>query len=332
MAFIDEETHLEFPASELMLGDVLLNITGASIGRSAIADAEVVGGNVNQHVCIVRPDKSRVLSTFLCSLLNSRIGQSQIDSFQAGGNREGLNFQQVRAISLNLPPPLEQEAIAEALSDADEAIRAVERLLAKKRAVKQAGLQTLLSGQTRLPGFGGKREMKAVGELVSIRTGTRNTQDRIPDGAFPFFVRSQKVESINTFGFDCEAVLTAGDGVGTGKIFHYVNGKFDAHQRVYILSDFSSEVHGRYFFFVFSQMFYERIMQMTAKSSVDSVRREMIADMLLPVPTFKEQSAIAEVLIDMEAEIDAIEARLDKLRAIKQGMMQELLTGRTRLI
>src|SRR5262245_31332429 len=81
-----------------------------------------------------------------------------------------------------------------------------------------------------------------IEEVAKITTGGKNTQDSVEDGAFPFFVRSHNVERINSYSFDGEAVLTAGDGVGTGKVFHYINGKFDAHQRVYRISDFSGEL------------------------------------------------------------------------------------------
>ena len=116
-----------------------------------------------------------------------------------------------------------------------------------------------------------------IQNIANITTGSKNTQDRIADGTYPFFVRSQTVERINSFSYDGEAVLTAGDGVGTGKVFHYIIGKFDYHQRVYKISNFSEKLNGYYFFLYFSMNFYNRMMQMTAKSSVDSVRREMIA-------------------------------------------------------
>ena len=168
--------------------------------------------------------------------------------------------------------------------------------------------------------------------IAHITTGSRNTQDRIDDGQYPFFVRSQTIERINSYSFDGEAVLTAGDGVGTGKVFHYINGKFDAHQRVYLISDFGERIVGYFFYLYFSSHFYARIMQMTAKSSVDSVRREMIARMLIPLPpTTAEQEAIARILSDMDAEITALEAQVGKAHELKQGMMQELLTGRIRL-
>ena len=175
-------------------------------------------------------------------------------------------------------------------------------------------------------------DLEYVENLAHITTGSRNTQDRVNDGQYPFFVRSQKVERINSYSFDGEAVLTAGDGVGTGKVFHYINGRFDAHQRVYRISDFGERVNGYFFYLYFSSRFYNRIMQMTAKSSVDSVRRDMIARMLIPLPpTRAEQEAIAEALSDADALIESLEQLLAKKRQIKQGAMQELLTGKKRL-
>jgi type I restriction enzyme S subunit len=171
-----------------------------------------------------------------------------------------------------------------------------------------------------------------IENLAHITTGGRNTQDRVDDGQYPFFVRSQIVERINSYSFDGEAVLTAGDGVGTGKVFHYVNGKFDAHQRVYRISEFRERINGYFFYLYFSSHFYNRIMQMTAKSSVDSVRREMIARMVIPIPPTKaEQEAIATALSDVDALITALDRLIAKKRDIKQAAMQELLTGKRRL-
>jgi type I restriction enzyme S subunit len=171
----------------------------------------------------------------------------------------------------------------------------------------------------------------AIANLASITTGDKNTQDRIDDGAYPFFVRSQTVEHINSYTFDGEAVLTAGDGVGTGKIYHYINGKFDFHQRVYKISEFGNRLDGFYFYLYFSNHFYSRIMQMTAKSSVDSVRREMIADMRIPLPSPSEQRAIATALSDVDALLAAQDKLIAKKRDIKQAAMQQLLTGKQRL-
>ena len=167
LAYIDDATHGSFAASEIETGDVLLNITGASIGRCAVATAVIAGGNVNQHVCEIRVDPSKLNARFLSSFILSEPGQKQIESFQAGGNRQGLNFGQVRALRLPLPSVTEQEAIAEALSDLDDLLGALDALIAKKRAIKQAAMQQLLTGKTRLPGFSGDWTPGFVGDVVS---------------------------------------------------------------------------------------------------------------------------------------------------------------------
>ena len=165
---------------------------------------------------------------------------------------------------------------------------------------------------------------------LKIQTGSRNTEDKQENGKYPFFVRSSKIEHIDTYHYDCEAILTAGDGVGTGKVFHYINGKFDAHQRVYILTEFEG-IKGKYFYYYFRENFLKEVSKYTAKSSVDSVRRDMIAKMAVPIPKIEEQIAIAEALSDVDSLISSLQKLIEKKKAIKQGAMQELLTGKKRL-
>ncbi len=169
-------------------------------------------------------------------------------------------------------------------------------------------------------------ELMKVKNFSSIKTGSKNTQDKIEDGIYPFFVRSQNIEKINCYSFDGEAVLTAGDGVGVGKVIHYINGKFDFHQRVYSIINFSDKVSGFYFFKYFQNNFLNRIMQMTAKSSVDSVRMDTIAEMEIPLPPPPEQQAIAKVLSETDSWIESLENIIAKKRQVKHGTMQMLLT------
>ena len=165
-----------------------------------------------------------------------------------------------------------------------------------------------------------------IKNIAKIKTGSRNTQDRIDDGNYPFFVRSQTIERINSYSYDGEAVLTAGDGVGVGKVIHYINGKFDCHQRVYTISNFNSNVNGYYFYLYFNTNFLNRIMQMTAKSSVDSVRMEMIANMQIPLPpTIEEQTAIATALLNIDKWINDLEKLLFKKHQVKKSTLQQLL-------
>ena len=107
--------------------------------------------------------------------------------------------------------------------------------------------------------------------LCEITTGDKDTVNSIDDGQYPFYVRSPNIERINSYTFDGEAILTAGDGVGAGKVFHYANGKFDFHQRVYNLHEFK-KITGKYLFYYMQENFIKEIEKGNAKSTVDSIR------------------------------------------------------------
>ena len=144
VAFIDEETHSSFSSTEIQVLDVLLNITGASIGRSAVADGRIAGGNVNQHVCIIRVKAAELNHFYLNQYLISPEGQKQIDSFQAGGNRQGLNFAQIRSFTIPLPPKVsEQQRIADCLTSLDDLIAAQTQKLAALKTHKKGLMQQL---------------------------------------------------------------------------------------------------------------------------------------------------------------------------------------------
>ena len=161
-------------------------------------------------------------------------------------------------------------------------------------------MEKTLKPSLRFKGFTDAWEQCKVKNVCSISTGKSNTQDRIEDGAFPFYVRSPIIERSNRYLYDEEAVLTVGDGVGTGKVYHYVTGKYDLHQRVYRMFDFMEGVSAKYFYYYFSNYFYQRVMSMTAKSSVDSVRLEMISEMDIEIPSFGEQLNIAKTLNNLD--------------------------------
>ena len=142
VAYIDEATHKKQINTELKDGDVLLNITGASIGRTTVVNKNVEGGNVNQHVCIIRllEDYS---PNYICNYLLSYGGQKQIDSFQAGGNREGLNFEQIRSIKFSIPSFREQSKIASLLSLLKERIATQNKIIEDLKKLKVAITQKI---------------------------------------------------------------------------------------------------------------------------------------------------------------------------------------------
>ena len=144
VAYIDEATHKKQINTELKDGDVLLNITGASIGRTTVVNKNVEGGNVNQHVCIIRllEDYS---PNYICNYLLSYGGQKQIDSFQAGGNREGLNFEQIRSIKFSIPSFREQSKIASLLSLLEERIATQNKIIEDLKKLKVAIIEKVFS-------------------------------------------------------------------------------------------------------------------------------------------------------------------------------------------
>ena len=176
----------------------------------------------------------------------------------------------------------------------------------------------------RFKGFTDPWEQRKAKDLCSISTGKSNTQDRVDDGIYPFYVRSPIVEHSNRYLFDEEAVLTVGDGVGTGKVFHYVNGKYDLHQRVYRMFDFSEKITAKYFYYYFSNHFYDRVMAMTAKTSVDSVRYEMIADMDIALPEIQEQVAISDCFDNLDNLITLHQRKYNKLLNVKKSMLEKM--------
>ena len=173
-------------------------------------------------------------------------------------------------------------------------------------------------------------EEKILEELADVSTGNKDTQNKIDDGLYPFYVRSQTVERINSFAYDGEAILTSGDGVGVGKNFHYINGKFDYHQRVYCIFNFKNQVSGLYIFYYFSEKFYKRVMGLSAKNSVDSIRRSMITEMPISIPSLPEQTKIANFLTSVDEKISLLTQKADLLSQYKKGVMQQIFSQELR--
>ena len=235
-------------------------------------------------------------------------------------------------IPIPVPALAEQQKIAECLSSVDELIAAQARKVDALKTHKKGLMQQLFprEGETqprlRFPEFQNAGEWRpcTVADFAKVTTGGRDTQNKVEGGKYPFFVRSQTVERIDSYSHDGEAVLTSGDGVGVGKNYHYIKGKFDFHQRVYCIYDFAEKVSGQFFYLYFSEHFGERVMRMTAKNSVDSVRMAMITEMPVMLPPISEQQRIADCLTRLDDLIAAQTQTLEALKTHKQGLMQQL--------
>ena len=360
LAYISEETHQSFAASEIRERDVLLNITGASIGRSSIADTKIVRGNVNQHVCIIRTNQDQLDPAFLNFLLLSDSGQRQIDSFQAGGNREGLNFGQIKSFAIRKPREIEeQRSIAQALSDVDRLIAALEKAIAKKRHIKTATMQQLLTGKKRLPGFGeGKGykesaigvipedwEVKAVGEVCDFIVPGRN-KPRIFKGDIPWITtpdledgRGISKSKLGLFVSRYEAKSVGSRVVPTGSVLMSCVGELGIVALVEREIVINQQLHAflpsktvdSTFLLNVLQTQKEYMLSIATITAVPYLNKDNCNSIPIPLPQPPEQHAIATVLSDMDAAIAALETRLAKTQSIKQGMMQQLLTGKVRL-
>ena len=319
---------------EVQRGDVFFTRTSETVEEIGVASVMLYVPHdtvFSGFVLRARPRDGRLNDRYKQYCFTHRVVRSQIISNATYTTRALTNGRTLSTVWIAVPPTPEQRAIAEALSDVDGLLNALEALIAKKQAIKQATMQQLLTGKTRLPGFSGAWKTKWLGEIAHIKTGSKNNEDKNENGQYPFFVRSAVVERINSYCFDGEAILIPGEG-GIGSIFHYINGRFDCHQRVYMINRFATDICGKLVYYIMVFQFGSHAMQNTVKATVDSLRLPTFKNFSFSIPTdIAEQHAIASVLSDMDSEIAALEQRRDKTRAIKQGMMQQLLTGWVRL-
>ena len=352
MVHIDDATHSTFAATEIHAGDVLLNITGASIGRSAVATPELAGGNVNQHVCEIRLNRQVMDPSFVNAVLISQIGQSQIDSFQAGGNRQGLNFQQVGSIRIPHFDIGVQRAIGAASRDADELIASLEHLIVKQGQIKQGIMQQLVTGMTRLPGFTQKWDEVCAGDVGVFRGGSGFPIrfQGASTGTFPFY----KVSDMNNDGNQLfmtkanhyvsestrkqmGAVVMPPGAIVFAKVGAAVflerkriltmPSCIDNNMAAFMVDRSRGDV--RFLHYVLDSF---TMSSLVATGALPSLNGSQLRSIPIRLPSdLNEQRAIAHVLGDADLEIDTLGSRLAKARAIKTGMMQQLLTGRTRL-
>ena len=296
---------------------------GKSIEISTSNDVRAISG---LHTYLLRDIGGKLVNGFKAYIHAIDVVKEQLQTKATGLKVYGISKTQLSTIQIPLPPTrTEQCAIATALGDADAWVRSLEALIEKKQRVKEGVMTELLrprAGWTTLP----------LGNVCHIKTGTRNNQDKVENGRYPFFVRSQKIERIDDYSYDEEAILIPGEG-NIGDIFHYINGKFEVHQRVYKISDFSPVVLGRYVFYQMMQNFGDIALQNSVKATVDSLRLPTFQEFPMPVPPeLGDQGEIVHILDSLRSELQTLQTKLTKARALKAAIMRELLTGRIRLV
>ncbi len=255
-----------------------------------VAKVTKYGVITSAYICL-RP-KNLTFPCYFNYLLKTMDNKKMLNSMGTG-IRQTLSYKQLRHINLSVPPISEQQAIVAYLDEEtgklDAAVEKLERMVEilkeRKQLIISKAVTRGLDDSVPLKDSG----VEWIGQipehwnlfrlryLCKIKTGDKDTVNRVENGIYPFFVRSPKVERINSYSFDGEAVLMAGDGVGAGKVFHHVNGKFGCHQRVYILHNFN-KIIGLFLYYFMQNKFQHTIEQLSAKSTVDSVRLNMIKD------------------------------------------------------
>ena len=264
------------------------------------------------------------------------------------GSQMNLNTGLIGATPIPVPPPVEQRAIAEALSDVDELLAALDKLIAKKRAIKQDAMQQLLTGKTRLPGFSGEWETKRLWEIADLHRENivpAHSSDKLfthfslpafDEGRSPAIEPGASIGS-NKFKVPANAILVSKLNPRIPRVWLPDDGATNAVASTEFLVLTPKQKMSRQFLYnVCSSPKFCDQLELSATGTTGSHQRITPSDALIitvrvPVDT-EEQTAIATVLADMDSEIAALEARRDKTRQIKQGMMQQLLTGRVRLV
>ena len=339
-------TSADLQRFRLQSGDLLV-CEGGEIGRAAIWDEPIRECYYQKALHRLHPTRGYDVYLMM-SLLHQWASTGYLANHVTQTSIAHLPKDKFELVPLPVPPAVEQRAIAAVLCDVDELIGSLEALIAKKRAIKQAAMQQLLTGRTRLPGFGGEWEKAALGGLADIRNGG-TPRTGVPSywgGLIPWCVPTditasgEKYLVATTRNITPEGLASCGASllpVGTLLLCSRATiGEIKiASMPVATNQGFKSLICGEAVDYEF--LYYrlltlkDRMVEVSTGSTFLEISKRDVANICIDLPPLPEQRAIATVLSDMDAEITALERRLDKTRAIKQGMMQQLLTGSIRL-
>lgn len=315
-------------------GTFLMAITGLEAegtrGSCAILATEAT---TNQScMAIYGTDKMEVGFLFHYYVSN---GNSLALQYCQGTKQQSYTAKLVRELPIIYPESLpEQRAIAAALSDADEYIFALEKLIAKKRAIKQGAMQELLAGKRRLPGVSSDWVEKDLIEIANFYDNLRIpiAESKREAGPTPYYGANGIQGYIKGFTHDGEYVLIAEDGANDLKNYPvlYVSGKVWVNNHAHVIQAIEGKSTTRYLAYALKTVDFVQVLVGGTRAKLNGSVAKAIK---VKIPAdISEQTAIAEILSDMDAEIDALTAKLNKAKYIKQGMMSELLTGRIRLV
>lgn len=343
IAYISKEIHESMSSTRLRANDVLLNITGASIGRCYYLPKDFTEGNVNQHVCIIRPT-SKVLSPYLYYCLISNEGQQKIELTQTGANREGLSKEDICNFEFDIPPLEEQSRIVSYLNDKTGKIDARVSLLTKKRDAYQRLKKALIS-RVVTKGLNPNAKFKPsgvdwIGEIpegwevlhfkrnLSINNGRDYKHIEVDEG-YPVIGSGGTFANASEYLYDGEALLLGRKGTIDRPL--YINGKFWTVDTMFYAVP-NRKTCCKYMYY---QASTSPLARYSTNTALPSMTQTSLQNLLMCFPPLPEQQSIASYLDEKCSEIDAnianLEKQIEKYKELKRALISEVVTGKRRV-
>jgi type I restriction enzyme, S subunit len=335
-----EKRYQEAKNIQLQDGDILMTKDG-TIGKLLYVEDIPFPrkASLNSHLLVFRPLNDSYEPKFLFYQLSSKQFLDYIDLNKSGSTFFGITQEAVGNYTAYLPSLEEQRSLSQALSDVDALIAALDKLIAKNRDLRTSTMQQLLTGKKRLPGFGEGQGCKEsaiglipedwdalrLGNIAPLQRGFDLPTSQIKKGDYPVVYSNGVINYHSDFMANAPGVVTGRSGT-IGNV-HYVSENYWPHNTTLWVTEFICS-NPKYVYYLYESVKLERF---GSGSGVPTLNRNDVHDWVVAIPKIEEQSAIALVLSDMDNAISLLESRLAKTQAIKQGMMQELLTGRIRL-
>ena len=322
--YVPEDIFPQIKNYRIFIDDIFISVAG-TLGIVGKIPRELDGANLTENA-----DRITAITCnrdfLLYNLMSPRI-QGVIESEKTVGAQPKLALGRIESFQIAIPPNgEEQKAIASALSDMDALISSLDQLIAKKRDIQQAAMQQLLTGQRRLPGFTGEWEVKRLGDVLRVRHGRDQKEVESVDGAYPILATGGEIGRTDVPLHEKPSVLIGRKGTIDRPM--YRDTPFWTVDTLFY-TELSSKVFAKFIYYRFLIIDWYSYNE---ASGVPSLNAATIENIEVQLPDVTEQTAIDTILSDMDSELAALEARRDKVRQLKQGMMQELLTGRIRLV
>lgn len=324
--YVNESKYREMSRFAVKSGDYIISCSG-TIGRIYQIPLTFPKGIINQALLKLTINTEKINPTYFYKYFQwDKFQQKIIDDTQGGAMKNLVGMDIFKKAPIVLPEMKEQTAIAEALSDIDGLISSLQKLIEKKKAIKQGTMQELLTGKKRLPGFYKEWRIVQIGETLSIGHGQSQKTVENRFGKYPILATGGCIGYANDFLWDKPSVLIGRKG--TIDKPQYADYPFWTIDTLFYTKIFDG-YDAKFIYYKFCMIDWQ---QYNEASGVPSLNATTIENLQIIVPEKDEQQAIAQILSDMDSEIEQLEKKLAKYQQIKQGMMQELLTGRIRLV